>query len=72
MTVYKTVDIRVYDTEAKESIIVSEDGDGLGMVNVRCLGDYFGKVDFSLDEDVAVMLANAILEQVKYIKENHE
>ena len=53
-------------------ITIQEDGDGLGMVAVSTKGDYYGPLNFTMDADDAMILANAIIEQAKYIKEQNK
>ena len=69
MTAYTTRDIKVYDCYTDKSISVQEDGAGTSSVCVKCITDYYGKLDFSLGVEAAEALAKAILEQCKYIKE---
>lgn len=69
MTVYKTTDINLYHGDEGAEVIIQEDGDGLGMVQVKCESEYFGAINFSMDTEMATELANAILQQVQFIKE---
>ncbi len=71
MTVYTYKTLSLYDNDSGKTITLTEDPDGLGMVHVKCDSDYYGKLDFNLADDMALALANAIIEQLKYIKEDH-
>lgn len=59
--------ISVYTSEG-DPVIIGEDGDGLGMVAVKCNTDYYGKLDFTMEITTAKAMAEAILEQVKNIE----
>lgn len=68
MTVYKSVSISVYDAENDEEVVVAKDSE-FDMVVVKAKSDYYGNLNFSMNPDTAVALAEAILEQVEYIRE---
>lgn len=67
VTVHIHRQIQVY-TSAGYPLIIDEDGDGLGMVTVKCETDYYGKLNFSMEPTTAKAMAEAILEQVKNIE----
>jgi len=69
MSLYQVVVTNLYGQD-DNIITLQEDGDGLGMLHVSVKGEYYGKMDFSMDPDDAVEFANSILKQVKHIKEN--
>ena len=64
---HTTYVINLYDQESNTSISVTEDGDGLNLVQVKASTDYYGAMDFSLSVDDAKALATAILRQVAFI-----
>lgn len=64
-----THDINLYKRSENTSIRISEDGDGLGMVHVRADTKFFGDINFSMSVEDAQTFAEAILMQVKWIKE---
>lgn len=68
MTVYKSVNISVYDAENDEEVIVAKDSE-FDMVVVKAKSDFYGNLNFCMNSDMAVALAEAILEQVEYIRE---
>lgn len=69
MTIYKSVALTIYDNENEQTVLISDDPDGLDMVHVKQKDDYYGKLNFTMDVDMAEAVANAILEQVKHIRE---
>lgn len=70
MTVHKTQTIELYCSENNDSIFIGEDGDGLGMVNIRSSTSTkaWGLFNFSLEIEAARKLAEAILETVNHIE----
>lgn len=73
MTTYTNYNISIYNhSNDKTSINISEDGDGCEMVVVKADTDFYGKIDFSMDLEVAEKFARGILKQIEFIKENKE
>lgn len=70
MSAYINYNISVFDSEAEESIILAEDGDGLGAIAVKAHNNYWGKIDFSMSTNTARALAKAIIEQCDFIEAN--
>lgn len=66
ITVFDLDDI----VEDNLQVVVSQDEHG-ELVTVKCNSScYYGKLDFVMNLDMAEAVAKAMLEQVKFIKEN--
>ena len=72
MAMYTTYDVNLYSHEnGKTNIRISEDGDGISMVVVKASTDYYGKMDFCMDANEAIIFAEGIIKQAKWVLENH-
>jgi hypothetical protein len=67
MSLYQVNVVKLYGPQ-DGVITLQEDGDGLGMVHVSSSGEYYGKFEFNMEPDEAIVLANAIIQQANYLK----
>lgn len=67
-----TYQVNLYDGSSGTNIKIQENGDILGILNVKVDKDHFGQINFSMDFQDAKDFANGILHAVELIEESQK
>ena len=73
MAMHTTYDVNLYSCLNNNTIIsITEDGDGLGIVIIKADTDHYGKMDFCMDAYEAIIFAEGIIKQAKWVLGNQK